>query len=96
MDARKAIQWDADELSQAARGLGMSDIYLAEDIARLFYFPSLDAARCAIRAGKFGPYSRLGKRLILRRRSVLDHLAEREVSPRQLGPRILPKIEEVP
>lgn len=91
MDNRKDLDKAAQETALAARALGMADIYLAEDIRDLFGFGSLDAAREAITAGEFGPYShsRGGDRLILRRVSVLAHLAAREVNPRPRGPHMI-------
>jgi hypothetical protein len=58
------------------------------DVALVFGLPSEDAARRAILRGDFGPYVRIGRRIVLRRDSMAAHLASREVRPG--GPAIQP------
>ena len=77
------------------RGLLVPDILHAEDVKAIFRFQSISGARAAITAGRFGPYTRIGRRLVLRRESVLAHLAAEEEDPaRDRGPRELPRRTE--
>ena len=70
----------------------LPEVLLVEDIARFFGLKSLSAARRAIVAGRYGPYSRSGRRLVLRRESVLAHLADHEEDPSvRRGPRAIPR-----
>jgi len=39
------------------------------------------AARRELRQGRFGPYSRIGRRLFVRRESLLDAIASQERQP---------------
>lgn len=66
-----------------ARALGralLPEVVLAEDIAlALHVTPS--AARCMVHRGELGAYLRLGRRLCVRRESLLAALQAREIVP---------------
>lgn len=58
----------------------MPDLLTAEDVAAQLRV-SVGRARELIRAGRLGPYSRPGRRYILRRESVMRALEASEIDP---------------
>lgn len=73
---------------KSARALWLPDLVRVPDLARALELTPR-AVRAAIRRGTFGPFSKVGKQIVLRRESVLRALAEREMDPS--GPRTLPR-----
>lgn len=62
-------------------GLVLPVILSAEDAAVHLHLKTLSAARRAIRSGRCGPYSRFGRRLLVRKESFLEALRAHEVNP---------------
>ena len=73
------------------RGVLLPDLVRVPDLCA-FLDLSPRAVRKGIRTGRFGPYSRIGKQIVIRREALLAALAEREVDPR--SPRPLPRARE--
>jgi hypothetical protein len=69
----------------AVRRAALPEVLLSPDIALLMGGVAASTARRAVLRGEFGPYLRIGRRLALRRESVLEALAAREVHPVRPG-----------
>jgi hypothetical protein len=69
-------------------GVLLPDLVRVRDLCALLDL-SPRAVRKGIRAGRFGPYSRCGRQIVIRREALLAALAEREVDPR--SPRAVPR-----
>lgn len=62
------------------RGLLLPDLARVEDVGALLGMTVSGARRLILRGG-LGPFVRVGRRIILRRESILAALREREVDP---------------
>lgn len=57
------------------------ELMFSGDVALALNLRSESAARRAIHSGRCGPFLRIGRRLAVRRDSLLDALAAREIRP---------------
>lgn len=81
MDANASTRTTPDARTRVDLPLVM----LPADVAAALGLKSASAARRAILRGECGPYSRRGRRLLLRREAFLEALRARETTPPMRG-----------
>src|SRR5262245_37123079 len=74
---------------ETARRAALPEILLIADLALAFRMTPSGTAR-AVHRGLFGPWGRVGRKIVLRRESVLATLRSREVAPPLISPAPIP------
>lgn len=77
------------------RRLRLPELILLADLVAASLFVSISGARRAVLRGDLGPYTKLGRRLVLRRDSLLEALEAREVRPRDPPSALPPRDPEL-
>lgn len=84
---------DTDLLRSMRRRAALPEVLLMRDLA-LALSMTASATRRLVMRGEVGPYTWIGRRIVVRREAFLKALAEREVCPVPPGPPPVPVAPE--